>query len=47
MVQDRGSTSKQNLMPYKIELVTRKTNLYKIVRVSKSKCDVILRDANL
>ena len=31
-------------MFYDVELVTRKKNLYKIVRVSNSKCDIILRN---
>ena len=32
-------------MFYKVELVTRKTNFCKNVRVSNSKCDVILRNS--
>ena len=32
-------------MIYKVELVTRKTNFCKNVRVSNSKCDVILRNS--
>ena len=40
----RVSNSKFNLIFYKVELVTRKKNLYKHFRVSNSKCDLILRN---
>ena len=32
-------------MFHKVELVTQKKNFYKTFRVSKSKCDVILRNS--
>ena len=40
----RVSNSKFNLIFYEAESVTQKKNFYKDFRVSKSKCDVILRN---
>ena len=41
----RVSNSKWNLMLNKVDLVTRKKNLYENFRVSSSKCDVISRNS--